>query len=124
GRLNVLTNVMGKPYAALFAEFEGRHAAMGDASTGDVKYHMGYDGEQEVAGKRVRLTLVPNPSHLEVVNPVLQGLARARQRRDGIIDPRVVVPVVVHGDAAFPGEGIVPETFNLSQLRGYQVGGT
>jgi 2-oxoglutarate dehydrogenase E1 component len=125
GRLNVLTNVMGKPYAALFAEFEGRHAAMGDASTGDVKYHMGYDGEREVAGgTRVRLTLVPNPSHLEVVNPVLQGLARARQRRDGIIDPRVVVPVVVHGDAAFPGEGIVPETFNLSQLRGYQVGGT
>ncbi len=125
GRLNVLTNVMGKPYGVLFSEFEGRHAAMGDATTGDVKYHLGYDGEQTMAnGARVRVTLVPNPSHLEVVNPVLQGVARARQRRDGALDPRVVVPVVVHGDAAFPGEGIVPETFNLSQLRGYQVGGT
>jgi 2-oxoglutarate dehydrogenase E1 component len=125
GRLNVLTNVMGKPYAALFGEFEGRHAALGDATTGDVKYHMGYDGEQTMAnGARVRVTLVPNPSHLEVVNPVVQGVARARQRRDGQLDPRVVVPVVVHGDAAFPGEGIVPETFNLSSLRGYQVGGT
>jgi 2-oxoglutarate dehydrogenase E1 component len=125
GRLNVLTNVMGKPYGALFAEFEGWHAAQGDATTGDVKYHMGYDGEQVMAdGTRVRLTLVPNPSHLELVNPVLQGLARARQRRDGGMDVKAVVPVVVHGDAAFPGEGIVPETFNLSQLRGYAVGGT
>jgi 2-oxoglutarate dehydrogenase E1 component len=125
GRVNVLTNVMGKPYAALFAEFEGWHATHGDATTGDVKYHMGYDGEQTMAdGTRVRVTLMPNPSHLELVNPVLQGVARARQRRASVLDPKSVVPVVVHGDAAFPGEGIVPETFNLSQLRGYQVGGS
>jgi 2-oxoglutarate dehydrogenase E1 component len=125
GRVNVLTNVMGKPYAALFREFEGWSALKGDATTGDVKYHMGYDGEQTLAdGTRVRVSLVPNPSHLELVNPVLQGVARARQRRDGVLDPKAVVPVVVHGDAAFPGEGVVPETFNLSQLRAYQVGGT
>lgn len=125
GRLNVLTNVMGKPYADLFTEFEGRHAHMGDASTGDVKYHLGYEGEMTTAnGRRISIHLAANPSHLEIINPVGMGIARALQRADG--EPRTtsVIPICVHGDAAFPGEGIVPETFNLSSLRGYNVGGT
>jgi 2-oxoglutarate dehydrogenase E1 component len=130
GRLNVLTNVMGKPFEALFAEFEGRfELESDDVSTGDVKYHLGFDGNRTLPdGRTVALQLVPNPSHLEVVNPVLQGLARARQRalgsRDDSIAELKVVPIVIHGDAAFPGEGIVAETFNLSQLAGYKAGGT
>jgi 2-oxoglutarate dehydrogenase E1 component len=130
GRLNVLTNVMGKPFEALFAEFEGRFELESeDVSTGDVKYHLGFDGARVMPdGRRVALQLVPNPSHLEVVNPVLQGLARARQRALATGDvqtaERRVVPIVIHGDAAFPGEGIVAETFNLSHLTGYRAGGT
>jgi 2-oxoglutarate dehydrogenase E1 component len=128
GRLNVLAHILGKPYEALFDEFEGRHPKAGnDPGTGDVKYHMGYAGAREVNGRVVRLRLLPNPSHLEFVNPVLNGYARADQRRrDGTLarDASAVVPVVIHGDAAFPGEGIVPETFNLSRLRGFEVGGT
>jgi 2-oxoglutarate dehydrogenase E1 component len=126
GRLNVLTNLLGKPYASLFAEFEGRPADGRDSSTGDVKYHLGYDGEWVSADgeSRIRVELVPNPSHLEIVNPVMMGIARARQRREGRFDSSAVVPICVHGDASFSGEGIVPETFNLSALRGYQVGGT
>ncbi|HVZ48070.1 MAG TPA: thiamine pyrophosphate-dependent enzyme, partial [Gemmatimonadaceae bacterium] len=127
GRLNVLTNVMGKPFADLFAEFEGRHDHLGGAATGDVKYHLGYAHEVSVGSRAVQMTLVPNPSHLEIVNPVLQGVTRALQRN--ATDPYerdefAVVPVCIHGDAAFPGEGIVAETFNLAHLRGYTVGGT
>jgi 2-oxoglutarate dehydrogenase E1 component len=125
GRLNVLVNVLGKLPQALFEEFEGRHPKGGpDSGTGDVKYHMGYAGAQMVAGRRISVRLLPNPSHLEFVNPVLNGLARADQRTPEGRDERAVVPVVIHGDAAFPGEGIVPETFNLSRLRGFRVGGT
>ena len=126
GRINVLAHILGKPYSTIFDEFEGKHAATNAAdATGDVKYHMGYDGGRTVGGKRITLTLVPNPSHLEVVNPVLQGVARAKQRTaDHVRDEHAVVPVCVHGDAAFPGEGIVAETFNLSMLRGYRTGGT
>jgi 2-oxoglutarate dehydrogenase E1 component len=125
GRLNVLVNILGKPAQALFEEFEGRHPKGGpDSGTGDVKYHMGYVGQRVVAGKTVAVRLLPNPSHLEFVNPVLNGLARADQRTPQGRDERAVVPVVIHGDAAFPGEGIVPETFNLSRLRGFRVGGT
>ncbi|MCU0646800.1 MAG: 2-oxoglutarate dehydrogenase E1 component [Gemmatimonadaceae bacterium] len=130
GRLNVLTNVMGKPYEALFAEFEGRFELESDeVSTGDVKYHLGFEGTRTLAdGRTVVLHLVPNPSHLEVVNPVLQGLARAKQRAlgggGGVSAELAVVPIVIHGDAAFPGEGIVAETFNLSALAGYRAGGT
>jgi 2-oxoglutarate dehydrogenase E1 component len=125
GRLNVLTNVMGKPYAELFTEFEGRHAHMGDASTGDVKYHLGYEGEMTTLdGHRVNIHLAANPSHLEIINPVGMGIARALQRRDGGTETTSVIPICVHGDSAFPGEGIVPETFNLSSLRAYNVGGT
>ncbi|MCU0623026.1 MAG: 2-oxoglutarate dehydrogenase E1 component [Gemmatimonadaceae bacterium] len=125
GRLNVLVNILGKAPQALFEEFEGRHPKGGpDSGTGDVKYHMGAEGRRAVAGRDVKLRLLPNPSHLEFVNPVLNGLARADQRTADGRDERAVVPVVIHGDAAFPGEGIVPETFNLSRLRGFRVGGT
>ena len=124
GRLNVLTNVLGKPFASLFTEFEGRPSAeSGDATTGDVKYHLGYEGDWKAAdGANVHLSLAANPSHLEIVNPVAMGMARARLR--GAMDRSAVLQMAVHGDAAFTGEGIVPETFNLSKLRGYEVGGT
>src|SRR5437867_4510625 len=127
GRLNVLAHVMGKPYERLFQEFLGKHHQTNSASgTGDVKYHLGYRGERELGdGTTVALELVPNPSHLEFVNPVLTGVARAKQRQgDGTRDENRVLPLVVHGDASFPGEGVVAETLNLSLLRGYRVGGT
>ena len=127
GRLNVLTNVMGKPFEALFAEFEGRHDHADENATGDVKYHLGYAGSREVDGREVLLRLVPNPSHLEVVNPVVEGVARALQRvpgSPGTRDESSVVPVAIHGDAAFPGEGIVAETLNISSLNAYRTGGT
>ena len=128
GRINVLSHVLGKPFAHIFAEFQGRHDHLGGAATGDVKYHLGFENDFTTrSGLPLHVTLVPNPSHLEVVNPILQGLARARQRHPG--DPYErdefsVVPICIHGDAAFPGEGIVAETFNLAALRGYSVGGT
>jgi 2-oxoglutarate dehydrogenase E1 component len=127
GRLNVLAHVMGKPYERLFQEFLGKHHQTNSASgTGDVKYHLGYSGERHLAdGTTVALELVPNPSHLEFVNPVLTGVARAKQRGpDGTRDEARVLPVVVHGDASFAGEGVVAETLNLSLLSGYRVGGT
>ncbi len=128
GRLNVLTNVMGKTYGTLFSEFEGRHAAAEDNETGDVKYHMGYEGTRVMpSGATMGMTLVPNPSHLEFANPVINGVARARQRIPGGMgsrDPKSVLTICVHGDAAFIGEGVVAETFNMSRLRGFEVGGT
>ena len=127
GRLNVLTNVMGKPYEALFAEFEGHHPMMDQTATGDVKYHLGYEGVRLVDDMEVQLHLVPNPSHLEVVNPVVEGITRALQRipgQPGMRDESTVVPVAIHGDAAFPGEGVVAETLNISRLAGYRTGGT
>ena len=127
GRLNVLTHVLGKPYATLFAEFEGRHGAHPESETGDVKYHMGFEGTRTVGEREVRLQLVPNPSHLEFVNPVINGVARARQRvagQPGVRDEASVLTICVHGDAAFIGEGVVAETFNMSRLAGYRVGGT
>lgn len=127
GRLNVLTNVMGKPFETLFAEFEGRHDHADGTATGDVKYHMGFVGSRDVDGKAVTLRLAPNPSHLEVVNPVIEGMVRALQRvpgRSGERDELAVVPVAIHGDAAFPGEGIVAETLNISHLNAYRTGGT
>jgi 2-oxoglutarate dehydrogenase E1 component len=127
GRLNVLTNVMGKPFEALFAEFEGHHDAADANATGDVKYHMGFNGVRVVDGREVKLRLVPNPSHLEVVNPVIEGVVRALQRepgKPGARNEHTVVPVAIHGDAAFPGEGIVAETLNISHLNAYRTGGT
>jgi 2-oxoglutarate dehydrogenase E1 component len=131
GRINVLTHTLGKPYATIFEEFEGKHAATNAVSeTGDVKYHLGAHGKRKVvSGGEVEIVLIPNPSHLEVVNPVLEGFARARQviagdNGAGRRDEAAVIPVCIHGDAAFPGEGVVPETFNLSALNGYRTGGT
>ena len=126
GRVNVLAHILGKPRQLIFAEFDGRHVhSDDDAATGDVKYHMGYQGEHTVPGAgSIKVWLLPNPSHLEVVNPVLSGAVRAHQRDKGARDESAVLPICVHGDAAFPGEGIVPESLNLSQLRGYRVGGT
>jgi 2-oxoglutarate dehydrogenase E1 component len=128
GRINVLVHVMGMSYDEMFGEFEGTPGETSeDATTGDVKYHLGYETERVVGDRKVTLVLAPNPSHLEVVNPVMSGMARADQRVDGVPggrDERLVLPLCIHGDAAFPGEGVVPETFNLSRLRGYRVGGT
>jgi 2-oxoglutarate dehydrogenase E1 component len=128
GRLNVLTHIMGMSYAEMFGEFEGRQGeTSADSSTGDVKYHLGFEGERRVGDAAVALELAPNPSHLEVVNPIMSGMARAYQRvagAPGERNERLVLPICIHGDAAFPGEGVVPETFNLSRLRGYRVGGT
>jgi 2-oxoglutarate dehydrogenase E1 component len=128
GRINVLARVLGKPVEHILGEFQGRHDHLGDVSTGDVKYHLGFESDRTSgAGRAVHLSLVPNPSHLEIVNPVLQGYTRAHQRRPGapaVRDELSVVPICIHGDAAFPGEGVVAETFNLARLRAYRVGGT
>jgi 2-oxoglutarate dehydrogenase E1 component len=127
GRLNVLTNVMGKPFETLFGEFEGHFEHADEGASGDVKYHMGYVGARDVDGRAVRLRLVPNPSHLELVNPVIEGVARALQRVSPGSTERnedAVVPIAIHGDAAFPGEGIVAETLNISHLNAYRIGGT
>jgi 2-oxoglutarate dehydrogenase E1 component len=129
GRINVLAHTVGKPYKTIFGEFEGKHAAgNAESETGDVKYHLGATGKRQVAGGRtIAISLIPNPSHLEFVNPVLQGVARARQEAltaDNSRDESLAVPICIHGDAAFPGEGVVAETFNMSRLRGYRVGGT
>jgi len=119
GRLNVLANILGKPLAAIFAEFEDNleHGIVGE---GDVKYHKGYSAD--VAG--VHLSLAFNPSHLEAVDPVVEGNSRARQERRGAGGKHELLPILVHGDAAFAGQGMVAETLNLSQLEGYGTGGT
>lgn len=126
GRLNVLANIVGKPLHQLFAEFE--EAADSSANrygTGDVKYHLGAEAVRHTqSGKDVTVSVAFNPSHLEAVNPVVEGLARIKQDRSGDTDRRRVVPVVIHGDAAFAGQGVVMETLNLSQLEGYKTGGT
>jgi 2-oxoglutarate dehydrogenase E1 component len=129
GRINVLAHLLGKPYRTIFGEFEGKHALdNAESETGDVKYHLGAKGRREVAGGReIVISLLPNPSHLEFVNPVMQGAARARQdllAEGKDRDESSVVPIAIHGDAAFPGEGVVAETLNMSRLRAYRVGGT
>lgn len=128
GRINVLAHILRKPYKTIFGEFEGKHAAMSaESETGDVKYHLGFAAQLDVGERQVTVSLIPNPSHLEFANPILQGVARARQTQlagDSERDESSVVPICIHGDAAFPGEGVVAETFNMSRLRGYRVGGT
>ena len=127
GRLNVLRHIMGKPAADLFAEFAGERVSPDPNRSGDVKYHLGYRARRQVGDAELALELVPNPSHLELVNPVMMGAARALERDPANLaerDERLVLPICVHGDAAFPGEGVVAETFNLALLRGYRVGGT
>jgi 2-oxoglutarate dehydrogenase E1 component len=133
GRLNVLAHVVNLPYETIFAEFEGGRHVEGtltpEGGTGDVKYHHGAEGAYKTSfGKTVTVTLSPNPSHLEAVNPVVEGRARAEQtsRRgnEAHHDGTVAVPVLIHGDAAFAGQGGVAETFNLARLQGYATGGT
>jgi 2-oxoglutarate dehydrogenase E1 component len=124
GRLNVLANVLDKPYDLIFSEFEGNIPGT-VAGDGDVKYHLGFSADHvTVDGQSIHLSLTPNPSHLEVVNPVVEGRMRAKQRRFKDRDRKLGIPILIHGDAAFAGQGLVAETLNLSQLRGYKTGGT
>ena len=124
GRLNVLVNILGKSPADLFAEFEGKYTEAELNKAGDVKYHMGFSTDVEIAGQRLHLVLAFNPSHLEIVNPVVEGSVKARQtRRDDELGEKVV-PVLIHGDAAFAGQGVVMETLQLSHSKGYSTGGT
>jgi len=125
GRLNVLANVMGKPYRAIFHEFAGGSANPDDVGgSGDVKYHLGTSSDREFDGNKVHLSLVPNPSHLEAVDPVVLGKARAIQTLRGDHEGDTVLPILLHGDAAFAGQGIVAECFGFSGLPGYGTGGT
>jgi 2-oxoglutarate dehydrogenase E1 component len=126
GRLNVLANIVGKSYAQIFKEFEGNLDPSSAQGSGDVKYHLGAEGTfRAPGGGQIKTSLVANPSHLEAVDPVLEGVVRAKQ---DIIDKGepgfTVLPVLIHGDAAFAGQGVVAETLNLSLLRGYRTGGT
>ena len=126
GRLNVLINTLGKPPRQLFDEFEGKfeHVNHDLAHTGDVKYHMGFSADVATPGGPVHLALAFNPSHLEIVNPVVAGSVRSRQTRRGDNGRAQVLPVLMHGDAAFAGQGVVMELFQMSQARGFAVGGT
>lgn len=125
GRLNVLLNVLRKPAGKMLAEFAGQHDEAHNERSGDVKYHLGYSSEVVTAdGKKVHLALCFNPSHLEAVSPVAQGRVRAKHDRYGGHDRTVAVPLLIHGDAAFAGQGVVAETLNLSDLIGYRTGGT
>ncbi|WP_415101023.1 multifunctional oxoglutarate decarboxylase/oxoglutarate dehydrogenase thiamine pyrophosphate-binding subunit/dihydrolipoyllysine-residue succinyltransferase subunit [Nocardioides sp.] len=125
GRLNVLANIVGKKYSQIFREFEGNIDPRTVQGSGDVKYHLGAEGAFTAgSGARIKVSVAANPSHLEAVDPVLEGIARAKQ---DVLDRGIeypVLPLLVHGDAAFAGQGVVAETLNLSQLRGYRTGGT
>jgi 2-oxoglutarate dehydrogenase E1 component len=122
GRLNVLVNILGKQPGMLFAEFEGIHAE--HLTSGDVKYHQGFSADIATKGGDVHVALAFNPSHLEIVNPVVEGSVRARQHRRMDFDGSKVIPILLHGDASFAGQGVVMETLAMSQTRGYRTGGT
>ncbi len=125
GRLSVLANVMGKPYRAIFNEFQGGSFKPEEVDgSGDVKYHLGASSDREFDGNKVHLSLTANPSHLEAVNPVVLGKVRAKQMQHGDGDRKMVLPILLHGDAAFAGQGVVAECFGLSGLRGHRTGGT
>ena len=125
GRLNVLANVMGKPFRAIFSEFQGNPAHPEDVQgSGDVKYHLGTSSDREFDGNSIHLSLTPNPSHLEAVNPVVLGKVRAKQQQRRDSEREQVMGILLHGDAAFAGQGLVAETLDLSQLNGYRIGGT
>ena len=125
GRLNVLANTVGKSYGEIFGEFEGNLDPTLTQGSGDVKYHLGAVGKHVArSGREVRVEVASNPSHLEAVNPVVEGIARARQDLLDRGEEAPVLPILLHGDAAFAGQGVVAETLNLSQLRGYRTGGT
>jgi 2-oxoglutarate dehydrogenase E1 component len=124
GRLNLLTNVLGKDYQHIFWEFEGK-ALEDELFTGDVKYHLGYSSDKTTTtGKSVHLTLAPNPSHLEAIDPVVEGLARAKLDTSYENDEKKVLPILVHGDSSIAGQGIVYEVLQMSQLEAYRAGGT
>ena len=126
GRLNILTNIAGKTYGQVFKEFEGNTDTKTVQGSGDVKYHLGTEGVfTSATGKTTKVYLAANPSHLEAVNPVLEGIVRAKlDRMDKSPEENPVLPVLIHGDAAFAGQGVVPETLNMMSLRGYRTGGT
>lgn len=123
GRLNILAHIFNKPYESIFAEFKETQS-FGFVGDGDVKYHKGYSSEIELDGHRLHLTIAPNPSHLEAVNAVVEGKCRARQVRYGVEGINCVLPVLIHGDAAFAGQGSIMEVLNMSALEGYGTGGT
>jgi 2-oxoglutarate dehydrogenase E1 component len=133
GRLNVLAHIIGRPYEEVLREFEGERtieaiAATAEGASGDVKYHLGAVGRRSTSAGDVTVLLASNPSHLEAVDPVVEGIARAEQTdrssRSGVHDPAVALPILIHGDAAFPAQGVVAETLNLQGLLGYTTGGT
>ncbi|MDB5171570.1 MAG: 2-oxoglutarate dehydrogenase, component [Phycisphaerales bacterium] len=126
GRLNVLAHVLNKPYEVIFSEFEESIAPDPSAGSGDgdVKYHLGYANDRPAKKRSIHISLSPNPSHLELVNPVVEGIVRAKQNYRNDKEQNRIVPLLVHGDAAFTGQGIVFETLNLSELRGWRTGGT
>jgi len=126
GRLNVLANILHKPYAMIFNEFEDNVRPDPYGGDGDVKYHRGFSSDYKTtSGAEVHISLSANPSHLEAVDPVVEGRTRAKQRRrNDTADRKMVLPLLIHGDAAFAGQGLVAETLNLSQLKGYSTGGT
>ena len=133
GRLNVLAHIVGRPYETILREFEGEKTletvrADPEGGSGDVKYHLGAEGTRTTSTGQITVTLAANPSHLEAVDPVVEGQARAEQTdratREGIHDPTAALPILIHGDASFPGQGVVAETLNLSNLGGYTTGGT
>src|SRR5438093_4843640 len=133
GRLNVLAHVLGRPYESILREFEGERTlealvADPEGGTGDVKYHLGAEGTRATQAGEITLTLASNPSHLEAVDPVVEGRTRAEQTdrstRTGYNDFSVAMPILIHGDAAFPAQGVVAETLNLADLNGYSTGGT
>jgi 2-oxoglutarate dehydrogenase E1 component len=125
GRLTVLANLVGKSMSQIFGEFEGNVDPDTTQGSGDVKYHLGASGVQRSSsGKEIKISLSPNPSHLEAVNPVVEGIVRAKQTSFADTARDLVLPVLVHGDAAFAGQGVVVETLNLSQLKGYSTGGS
>ena len=125
GRLNILANFMAKPFQAIFSEFQGNAANPEEIQgSGDVKYHLGTSADREFDGRTVHLSLTANPSHLEAVNTVVLGKVRAKQRQRGDVQGEQVMAIILHGDAAFAGQGLVPETLELSELDGYKTGGT
>ena len=125
GRLNVLTNIADKTYGQVFREFEGSNDISSVQGSGDVKYHLGTEGVFTSGhGTQIKVSLAANPSHLEAVNPVLEGIVRAKQDKLGNPDSFPILPILIHGDAAFAGQGVVLETLQMSQLEGYKVGGT
>jgi len=124
GRINVLVNILGKSPEELFEEFEGNFDLDELRGSGDVKYHKGFSADMKTPGGNVHIAMAFNPSHLEIVNPVVEGSVRARQQRRDDLDRQEVLPVLIHGDAAFAGQGVVTETFQMSQTNGFRTGGT